>query len=940
MLRKVAKFQYRYYYLVMIFAILVTAILGVGIYNIRLQTDISKELPQDLDVIKLQNEVSSQFGGSDTVLVLVRLNESCNIENAPRDIRDYRVLKMLLDLESRINDEPEVEDVRSVAGFFSLFGFVPRDQKTINSILNNVPESAGFFNKDYTATVMFVSADLGKGEKKIDRFTSRLRADINSIEKPPCVSVEITGNPPIRVVLLRMIQHDLFYTMGIAGVIIFLFIFFVRRSLSESVLVLFPLMIGLTWLLGIMGWLDIPLSVATVGIGAMILGLGTEYGIFLVERYKEEREKGKSQSTSLEKALPSVGSGIIGSGTTTIAGFLALLMASMPMIQHLGETLALGIFCILFVTIFISPSIIIFEERIFRSAQHHNKKGRKNLKRYLSLYSDFLYRNYKLVLILLLAFTIISIFGAVNVKTEGIAYKDMLPKNVEEIEAMNYIGDEFGSSGESITILVKANPSSGCVDIRRPDIMRYEDILEQKIRNINGVSYVTGAPDIIKELNNGRIPKSERLIKELMRKKIRINETFSFMDNFKMMSSGLENVSTGLFVESQIMDNLSYGLNATSYALDQISNSISYLGQSLNRPQNLSNVQQTISLIDQIELLVQYSNATPQQKGEIIGYLEGLKYGLMSMVNESEKAQEGIFYLSQSLLGLSNAIRNISLGLSGMANVTNRLSNMSSGMGMATSNMALGLDEMMNYLKPYFEDTKKREMEGNLFSRYVSDDYYESILIVGLRDLKEKDKMDVVNQIEDILNETSRPSGISVGFTGGPVITKELKKQVLPTMRKTSTASLIAILIIVSLLFLSVRFGLISLLALVFGIIWVYGITGILGVPINSTMSGALSMIMGIGIDFGIQVVNRFRQERKNADVRKAVKTTLSNVFVPMLITTLAALIGFRAMSMGQLTLLGDLGNMMSLGILFCFIAAVTVIPSVLVLVEKRSSKR
>ena len=104
-------------------------------------------------------------------------------------------------------------------------------------------------------------------------------------------------------------------------------------------------------------------------------------------------------------------------------------------------------------------------------------------------------------------------------------------------------------------------------------------------------------------------------------------------------------------------------------------------------------------------------------------------------------------------------------------------------------------------------------------------------------------------------------------------------------------------------------------------------------------MSGGISMIMGIGIDFGIQVVNRFKQERKKHKIEKAMKITFSNVFMPMLITTLAALIGFRAMSLGQLTLLADLGNMMSFGVLFSFIAAITVIPSVLVINERLKIK-
>ena len=110
----------------------------------------------------------------------------------------------------------------------------------------------------------------------------------------------------------------------------------------------------------------------------MILGLGTEYGIFLVERYEEEREKGRSQKQALVKALPSVGSGIIGSGTTTIAGFLALLLASMPMVKHLGETLALGIFCILLATVVIAPAFMLVEERFIEKLserKEHERNG-------------------------------------------------------------------------------------------------------------------------------------------------------------------------------------------------------------------------------------------------------------------------------------------------------------------------------------------------------------------------------------------------------------------------------------------------------------------------------------------------------------------------------------------------------------------------------------
>ena len=368
-LENLAKFQYKYSFLIFAITILLTIAIGLGIQNIHLQTDISKELPQDLDVIKLQNKISDKFGGADTVMVLIKLDKNCELENAPKDIRNPRVIKLLIDLENEIKKEPSVSSIQSAGLFFVYSENVPDNIELIKQILTKIPNSKMFFNKDYSATLMIILADLGKSEEKINHFVSKIKEYIESIEKPACVDVIITGNPPIRVVLMEMLKHDMVFTMGVAAVIILILLILIKRSFTRGVLVFTPLVFGLTWTLGLMGWFNIPLSVATVGIGAMILGLGTEYGIFLVERYEEEREKGKNQKEALITALPSVGSGIIGSGATTIVGFLALLLASMPMIQHLGETLALGIFCILFATIVVSPAIILIEERFIEKAE-------------------------------------------------------------------------------------------------------------------------------------------------------------------------------------------------------------------------------------------------------------------------------------------------------------------------------------------------------------------------------------------------------------------------------------------------------------------------------------------------------------------------------------------------------------------------------------------
>ncbi len=95
-------------------------------------------------------------------------------------------------------------------------------------------------------------------------------------------------------------------------------------------------------------------------------------------------------------------------------------------------------------------------------------------------------------------------------------------------------------------------------------------------------------------------------------------------------------------------------------------------------------------------------------------------------------------------------------------------------------------------------------------------------------------------------------------------------------------------------------------------------------------------MIMGIGIDFGIQVTKRFRYELKTQEKEEAMVDTLRNVFYPMTITTLAAVIGFKCLALGKLPVMADMGTMMAMGVIFCMVAALTVVPAILVLFERR----
>jgi predicted RND superfamily exporter protein len=228
----------------------------------------------------------------------------------------------------------------------------------------------------------------------------------------------------------------------------------------------------------------------------------------------------------------------------------------------------------------------------------------------------------------------------------------------------------------------------------------------------------------------------------------------------------------------------------------------------------------------------------------------------------------------------------------------------------------------------------------NPYSSYISSDYSIAAVRINYNAVDDFESEAVVNELLAIEAEDAPPGGATVTLTGGPVTSVVLLNQVGPTFAITGILSFVGIFIVVVLIFYSLRYGITSLLAVVFGSVWTFGFLGFTGFALNPNTSGALSLILGIGIDFGIQVVSRFRQELRAVKARRAIARTMPRVIVPMTISVVAIILGFKALSLGNLQFVGELGDIMALGVFMSYLAAITVIPATLVVLNTFSLKR
>jgi RND superfamily putative drug exporter len=96
----------------------------------------------------------------------------------------------------------------------------------------------------------------------------------------------------------------------------------------------------------------------------LILGAGTDYGLFLVYRFREELRAGADPRDAVARALTRVGESIIASAGTVIVALLTLLLAGFGLYHDLGVPLAIGITVVLLAGLTLLPALTALTARV------------------------------------------------------------------------------------------------------------------------------------------------------------------------------------------------------------------------------------------------------------------------------------------------------------------------------------------------------------------------------------------------------------------------------------------------------------------------------------------------------------------------------------------------------------------------------------------------
>ncbi|AKK30777.1 membrane protein [Mycobacterium sp. EPa45] len=242
--------------------------------------------------------------------------------------------------------------------------------------------AAGAISKDGKAVYVQMNLAGNTGTTLGQDSIAAVRGIVDRSAPPPGIKVYVTGPAALVSDMQQAGDHSMLKMTLIGGVIIFIVLMFVYRSLITVIALL--LTVGLEVLVarGIVALLAdtniIGLSTfATSLLVGLAMAAGTDYGIFFFGRYQETRQAGDDPETAYYTTYHSVAPVVLGSGLTIAGAMLCLSFTRIPIFQSMGIPCAVGLLVAVAVAVTLVPAVLALGGRFTLFDPKHLLKNRR-----------------------------------------------------------------------------------------------------------------------------------------------------------------------------------------------------------------------------------------------------------------------------------------------------------------------------------------------------------------------------------------------------------------------------------------------------------------------------------------------------------------------------------------------------------------------------------
>ena len=350
--------------------------------------------------------------------------------------------------------------------------------------------------------------------------------------------VSVTADAQLLDSLTSRLTKNIAILLGLsvgAMVLILALIFRVRWRMLSLLMVA----LGAVMTFGIVGYISFPITMATMAVLPILIGLGIDYSIQFQNRYQEEvlrcRTVGEAVETSVSHMFPTVGLALL----ATIIGFITLFISEVPMIRDFGAILAMGIVLCYITGLFLLNSSLNLSDRkipiekLRRAASQANDRFQRVISRVARLAIKYTLP----IFIIALAFAIGG--GIVDqqlpVSTD---YEEFMPQDIPELEELRELRQIAGSGGE-IRFMIEAN------DVTSVEIMLWmQDYQQEELAKYPELLSVNSPAILVSQATGGAIPNQQQIDQILANTPdVYLGQTVSADHKLAIMSFAIEYIS-------------------------------------------------------------------------------------------------------------------------------------------------------------------------------------------------------------------------------------------------------------------------------------------------------------------------------------------------------------------------------------------------------------
>jgi uncharacterized protein len=348
------------------------AVVGSGAALLRIDNNFRLYFRPDSTLRVHDDILNRTFGGTNSIQFL--------IETPTQDgLKDPKVLQGIDALQTFLASEPDVGKTQSIVDLIKRmnqamhaddpkFHTVPETRELVAqylflySLSGDPQDFDSLVDTDYRrATVWtYIKND---STTNADQIAKRARAVIDK-SFPPGVNVQMGGSLPQLISLNEVIVEDKFRNMAQMALVVFVLGSIALRSLVGGLFVVIPLVAVMATNFGLMGWLGTPLDISAVTTAAMAIGIGADYEIYLLYRYREELQRTGSVVAATRNSMLTSGKAILFVAISIIGGYAVLLASEFAFYNQLATvvmaTMAVSAFFALF---FLRALMMVFKPK-------------------------------------------------------------------------------------------------------------------------------------------------------------------------------------------------------------------------------------------------------------------------------------------------------------------------------------------------------------------------------------------------------------------------------------------------------------------------------------------------------------------------------------------------------------------------------------------------